>query len=242
MKNLKPYWFLEKPIDKEHKFYILMDYLQSIEKDFESKNYVKPLTNVLRIQKDLWSFKNKGSLSVKSNSHLTEDELEKTNSLIEDFSNSDEKDEILKEALSTIENFLGKHDGIIREYDRLVDVSHSGSINQIWDRGYLIVRKNIEKLIRIFSWNFSIIKIDGNESVALLMTELLEPVCDFTEEDREVKKFLIQNLKSSHINPNDAILFARISDELEAESGVDLSKEKAVEIIVKNYKKSIDLL
>ncbi len=242
MKNLKPYWFLEKPIDKEHKFYVLMGYLQTIENDFKNKEYVKPLTSILRIQKDLWSFKNKNSLSVKSNSSLTEGELEKVNLLIEDFNNSEERDEIIEESLSTIENFLGTHDAIIREYDRLVDVTHSGSINQIWDRGYLIVRKNAEKVLRIFSWNFSIIKIDGSESVALLMTELLDPVCDFTEEDREVKKFLIQNLKSSYISPNDAILFAKISDELEAESGVDLSKEKAVDIIVKNYKKSIDLL
>jgi len=242
MKILKPYWFLEKPVDKEHKYYVLMAYLQSIEKDFSNGEYVKQLTNVLRIQKDLWSFKNKGVLSVKSNSHLTERELEKTHDLIDDFLLSDERDEIIEESLSTIEKFLGKHDSVIREYDQMVEVTHSGSINQTWDRGFLIIRKNLESMLRIFSWSFSIIKIDGNESVALLMTELLDPVCGFTEDDREVKKFLIQNLKSSIISPNDAILFGKITEELELDLGVDLSKEKAVDIIVKNYKKSIDLL
>jgi hypothetical protein len=194
MKSLKPYWFLEKPIDKEHKFYILMDYLQSIEDDFNIKEYVKPLTNILRIQKDLWSFKNKGTLSVRSNSNLTKTELEKTNAFIEEFNRAKEGDDVIETSLSTIEEFLGKHDEIIREYDRLVDVTYSSSINQTWDRGFLVIRKAKDKSIRIFSWHFSIIKIDGNENVALLMTELLEPICDFTEDNKEVKKFLIQKL------------------------------------------------
>jgi hypothetical protein len=242
MKSLKPYWFLEKPIDKEHKFYILMDYLQSIENDFNVKEYVKPLTNILRIQKDLWSFKNKGTLSVRSNSNLTKTELEKTNAFIEEFNRAKEGDDVIETSLSTIEEFLGKHDEIIREYDRLVEVTHSSSINQTWDRGFLVIRKAKNKSIRIFSWHFSIIKIDGNENVALLMTELLEPICDFTEDNREIKKFLIQNLKPSVVSPTDAVLFAEIFPDLDWESGIDLAKEKAVDSIVKNYKKSIDLL
>jgi hypothetical protein len=44
------------------------------------------------------------------------------------------------------------------------------------------------------------------------------------------------------VNPTDAVLFAEISPDLDVESGIDLAKEKAVDSIVKNYKKSIDLL
>jgi len=56
MKNLSPYWFLKDPIDTEHKYYILMDFLQSVERDLGEKKYSDQIQKLTRVYNDLKSF------------------------------------------------------------------------------------------------------------------------------------------------------------------------------------------
>jgi hypothetical protein len=49
MKNLQPYWFLQEPIDAEHKYYILMDFLQSVETDLGKKKYSEQIQKITRV-------------------------------------------------------------------------------------------------------------------------------------------------------------------------------------------------
>ena len=56
MKNLKPYWFLESPIDTEHKYYMLMAFLVNLKKSFQTKQFVKKFKELLTIKRDLESF------------------------------------------------------------------------------------------------------------------------------------------------------------------------------------------
>ena len=57
MKSLTPIWFIQEPIDQEHKEYILLDYLKSISKNIDQKNCYNILKSVSRIIKILNNFK-----------------------------------------------------------------------------------------------------------------------------------------------------------------------------------------
>ncbi len=53
MKNIKPTWFIEHPIDQEHKQYILLDFLSSVNKDIEKEDIYHPIKKIFSMIKDL---------------------------------------------------------------------------------------------------------------------------------------------------------------------------------------------
>ena len=88
---------------------------------------------------------------------------------------------------------------------------------------------------RIFNWFFSIVKIANKENVALLMTELLDPLCETTSDIKGIKKFLKGNIRDFS-DQYDCILVADISNEIDMEIGTELSKEKSIDIIMTRFK------
>lgn len=53
MKNIKPAWFIEHPIDHEHKQYILLDFLSSVNKDIEKEDIYYPIKKIFSMIKEL---------------------------------------------------------------------------------------------------------------------------------------------------------------------------------------------
>jgi len=49
MKSFKPYWFLEDPLDTEHKYYILMSFLIDIKKSFGKAGYFKKIKTMFKV-------------------------------------------------------------------------------------------------------------------------------------------------------------------------------------------------
>ena len=74
MKELKPYWFLESPIDTEYRYYILMAYLMRVKESFKTQGFEKYFKNLITIKKDLESFDKKTELTQKTLSKMTDDE------------------------------------------------------------------------------------------------------------------------------------------------------------------------
>jgi hypothetical protein len=105
----------------------------------------------------------------------------------------------------------------------------------LWDQGFLIIRKNGEETMRIFTWFFSIVKISQKENVALLMTELLDPLCETTKDINKIRKFLKSNIKDFSTQ-YDCVLVAEICDDIDMEIGTELSKEKSIDMIMNRFK------
>jgi len=53
MKNLKKTWFIQHPIDLEHKQYILLDFLKSVNKEIEKENIYYPVKKIFSMIKEL---------------------------------------------------------------------------------------------------------------------------------------------------------------------------------------------
>ena len=233
---LKPYWFLEPPIDLEYKYYILMSYLVKRKEHFNKVGFEKYFKEILILKRDLLYFITKGEISQRSFVNMTDSEKEEFYKLVDENSkNKKEINEIIKNSIKTIEEFLEENNEIYQKYNSLVDVKIYPSKYNLWDQGILIFRKPGKKYLKIFNWFFSIVKIGKKENLALLMTELLDPKCPSTKDIIEIRKFLKNNIKD-YIENHDCILINDLSKGVDFGVGIEIGKEKSIEIIMSRFK------
>jgi hypothetical protein len=233
---MKPYWFLEDPIDLEYKYYVLMAYLMKIKDHFDKPGFEKYFKNILSIKRDLESFIKKTEFSQKTLAKMTEEEKEHFHNLLD--KNLDvigEVEEIAKNSLTTIDEFLEKNEEFYERYNSLVSVESYCSKYNLWDQGFLVIRKKGIKTMRIFTWFFSIVKISQKDNVALLMTEILDPLCESTKDIVKIKKFLKSNIRDFS-DQYDCILVSEVSNNIDMEIGTELSKEKSIDLIMNKFK------
>jgi hypothetical protein len=236
MTEMKPYWFIESPVDFEHKYYILMAYLVKVKDSFNSKGFEKNFKNLLAIKRDLESFIKNTEFSQKTRAKMTEEDTDRYYTLLDNHLDYiGEIESIAKNSIRVIEEFIEENPELYERYNSLVDIESYCSKFNLWDQGFLVIRKEGEKTMRIFTWFFSIVKISGEENVALLMTELLDPLCETTNEINGIKRFLKKNIKEFS-DQHDCILVSDVSSNIDFEIGTDLSKEKSIDIIMSKFK------
>jgi hypothetical protein len=236
MKNLKPYWFLESPIDTEHKYYMLMAFLVNLKKSFKNKQFVKKFKELLTIKRDLESFDKNTEFTSKTQSKMTEEERDMVYTILDkNLDNISEIESIVKNSIKTIEEFLEENSFFYEKYNSLVNVESYCAKYNLWDQGFLVIRKNNEEFMKVFTWFFSIVKVGNKENVALLMTELLDPPCENTNEISSIKKFLKENIRDFS-DQYDCVLVADVADDIDIETGTDISKEKSIDLIMNKFK------
>jgi hypothetical protein len=236
MKNLKPYWFLESPIDTEYKYYMLMAFLVNLKKSFQTKNFVKKFKELLTIKRDLESFDKSTEFSPKTLSKMTGEERDLVYTILDkNLDNIAEVESVVKNSIRTIEDFLEENSFFYEKYNSLVNVESYCAKYNLWDQGFLVIRKNDEEYMKVFTWFFSIVKVGKKENVALLMTELLDPLCETTKEISSIKKFLKANIKDFS-DQYDCVLVADVADDIDIETGTDISKERSIDLIMNKFK------
>lgn len=236
MKNLHPYWFLQPPVDMEHKYYVLMDFLQSVEIDLESRKYSDQIQRINRIYNDLRSFQKLKKLSDKTIRNMTNEEIEKTKDLIINIGESDEIEYILESSLEILENFISKINPYIEEIEKSLEFRIYKDKILTSDRGYIIIRNNKDKKIKIYSWLFSIITVDETEQVGLLLSELLDPLPVYTKSDKKIMDFIKKEVKNFSKYSDCFITVDLEKTKGENEISFDLIKERSIDFIVTNYK------
>lgn len=238
MKKLKPYWFLESPLDTEHKYYVLMDFLVKTKKSMGKSNFVKNFSSLLNMQKDLISFDATSELTQRTLISMTDEEKNNFYNLLDkNLDDLEEIDSIVKNSIKVIDEFLLENKDAESLYNSMVQIESYCNRYNLWDQGFIVIRKDTEKYMRVFSWGFSIVKISGKESVALLMTELLDPLCETTKEIKEIRGFLKKNIKD-YSDKYDCIIISSVANKVDMEMGTEISKEKSVEMIINNFKGS----
>ncbi len=236
MKALKPYWFLESPVDTEHKFYVLMGFLSKIKKNFDKPGFEKEFKELLLLKKDLENFDVNTEFSQKTMAKMPDKERDLFYTILDNnLDKIEEIDSIVKNSIKTIETFLEENQSIYDKYNSLVQIQTHCTRYNLWDQGFLIVRKQGDEFMKVFTWFFSVIKIDQKENIALLMTEMLEPPIETTTEMEVIKKFLKKNIKDFSAM-HDCVLVAEVSPITDIEIGAEIGKEKSIDIILKNYK------
>jgi hypothetical protein len=235
---IRPYWFLEDPIDVEYKYYILMDFLHKAKLKFGEKGFEKHLKEILTLRKDLESFDKKTEFTQRTLANMTEvDKNNFYNLLDKNLDSIEEIVNIVKNSMETIDLFLEENVEAIEKYNTLVDVESYCNKYNLWDEGFLVIRKQGEEHMKIFNWFFSVIKIANEDNVALLMTELLDPQCKTTKDIRKIRNFLKSNVKDFQ-EKSDCVLISDVSENVDMEMGTEISKEKSIDIILQNFNKN----
>lgn len=236
MKSLQPYWFLQSPVDMEHKYYVLMDFLQSVEEDLNQKKYSDQIQKVNRVYNDLKSFQKFKKLSDRTMRSMTQEEIEKTKDLTINITETEEVEYILDNSLEVLEKFISKINPYIEEIEKSLEFKIHNDKHLSSDRGYMIIRNNKNKKIKIYSWLFSIISVDETEQVGLLISELLDPAPVYTRSDKKILDFVKKEVKNFTRYHDCFIIVDLEKSKGEDEISFELIKERSIEFIVSNYK------
>lgn len=236
MKELKPYWFAESPVDLEYKYYILMAFLMKVKESFVIGGFEKYFKNLVQMKKDLESFEKSTELSQKTLGKMTDAERSQMyNILDKNLDQIGEIEDIVKNSIKVINEFIKINKELEEKYNSLIKVEIHCAKHNLWDQGFLVVKRKGDKFMRIFSWFFSFIKIADRENVALLMTELLDPCCGNTDELQKIRNFLKKNIQDFS-SEYDCVLIAEIPEEIDLELGTELGKDKSIDIIMNKFK------
>jgi hypothetical protein len=242
MKNLQPYWFLQDPIDAEHKYYILMDFLQSVETDMGKKKYSEQIQKITRVYNDIKNFQKFNRLSDRTVKNMTNDEIEKAHELITLVDGNEEIELILNGTLEVLENFMQKINPYLEEIEKSIAFKIHNEDYFSKDRGYIVMRNNKNKKMKIYSWLFSIIKVDETEQVGLLLSELMDPLPDYTKSDKKIYGFFEKEIKNFSKYTDCFIIADLEKSKGEDEISFELIKDKSIEFIVNNYRDYLSML
>jgi hypothetical protein len=236
LKNISPYWFLKDPIDLEHKYYVLMDFLQSIENDLSRKKYSDQIQKLNRVYNDLKNFQKFKRLSDRTIKNLTQEEIEHINLLAKNAINMGVS-EIVENSIEKLDKFIKNIAPYVREIEKSLDFKIINDKSVRKDKGYVIIRNNKDKKMKVYSWIFSIVKVDETEQVGLLLCELLDPLPLYTKSNKKIYDFFISEIKNFSKTSDCFIVVDLEKSKGEDEISFDLMKEKSIEFIVDNYKK-----
>jgi hypothetical protein len=242
MKNLQPYWFLQDPVDSEHKYYVLMDFLQSVESDLGKKKYSEQIQKITRVYNDIKSFQKFNKLSDRTVKNMTQDEIERARELITLVDGNTEVDLILDGTLEVLENFMEKINPYIEEIENSLEFKIHNDEFFSKDRGYIVMRNNKNKKMKIYSWLFSIIKIDEAEQVGLLLSELMDPLPGYTKSDKKIYGFFEKEIKNFSKYTDCFIIVDLEKSKGEDEISFELIKDRSIEFIVNNYRNYLSML
>jgi len=238
MKVLKNYWFLQDPIDVEHKFYVLMDFLQSVEKDLSDKKYNEQIQKIRRIHDDLKTFKDKKNLSDRTLVTMTQTDLEQLKTFQDQVTDKeDELKVLIDNSIGILDGFLSKINPLLQEINDSIKVHSYDEAKTFKDQGFLVLRIPNKRIFKIYSWMFSFVKVKQKDQIGILITELLDPLPKYSISDKKIMKFFQSEIKI--YNPSlDSFIFADLDkSKKETEVGFDLMKERGIQFIVESYQK-----
>ena len=94
MKNLSPVWFLKSPIDVEHKYYILLNFLQSVNSEIKNNNLYSPRKRIFSLIKELEYFLKYESILIEDYSLMEDEDVEILDLYSQEFFSREEISEI----------------------------------------------------------------------------------------------------------------------------------------------------
>jgi hypothetical protein len=242
MKSLQPYWFLQNPIDAEHKYYVLMDFLQSVEKDLDQKKYSEQIQKITRVYNDIKNFQKINKLTDKTLRTMTQEEISRMDELTALSWDDDEVDYILEGSLEILGKFVDKINPYLEEIEKSIKFKVHNNEVFSKDRGFVIMRNNKDKKMKIYSWVFSIIKVDDIDQVGLLLSELIDPIPGYTKSDKKIYDFFNKEINVFSGDQHCFIMADLEKTKSEEEISFELIKDKSIEFIVNNYRDYLSML
>jgi hypothetical protein len=179
MKHLGPIWFLEPPLDYEHKNYILLDYLKNRSENLEPEAIIESLKSISYIVRNLNSFKTNSCLPDDTLRALNESDREVYRD-VKDPNNQDpalsEIDRIVDNSLDLLYSFSEVCMKIVEEEQEKIKIFRLGTrfdkkINQKRS-GILLVRNMITDEITSYYWKETKVESEASEKEVIVMKKI----------------------------------------------------------------------
>ena len=142
--TLSPIWWLESPIDLEHKQYVLMDYIQKVEKGFKQNNLLDYLEEARYHSKNLECFLSIRSFlelrNIPSPTDEQRDYFKKIISVPDDNADLLEAIKIAKWSVKKLQNVVKTGAEIFKKIESNINMYYIGRFGFDKNTGYLLVR------------------------------------------------------------------------------------------------------
>jgi predicted component of viral defense system (DUF524 family) len=178
MKKLSPYWFLQEPIDPEHKYYVLMDFLQDLRDELKTRSTKKCTREIFIRIDDLKNFKKNRSIPPERLVPITD----KDQRILQEFleKETDEKskivNQIIEESETILYNFGEEMLTILKNLEKLVDVKEFQPIlnqdNTETNFSLLLIRSIKTNKIEAYLMKESTIQQDGHSISGIIMKKV----------------------------------------------------------------------
>jgi hypothetical protein len=211
MKSLGINWFIEGSIDFEYKKYILLDYLQEINRYFDKSQLYPNLTDLIFHFNNLLYFKkNKTMMQQAFPQRLTQADMEAVKltylKIVEDDSSMQEIEQIITYALQTMDPAIQTGKEIYDFVESRLNIDPIGIIPLIPYHGYFSLRNGKEKTNWIYEYQITIFenKDDKFRGINIQFVDTYEQSITTTPES--VKLDLIRERR--HL-PNPAVYYVQ---------------------------------
>jgi hypothetical protein len=161
MKSLGINWFIEGSIDFEHKKYILLDYLQEINRHFDKSKLYPNLTDLIFHYNNLLNFKsNKSALQQAFPQRLTKADIEAVKltyeKIVQDDFSMKEIENIISYALHKMDPALQTGKEIYDFVESRLNIDPVGVVPLMPYNGYFSLRNGTDRTNWVYEYQFTI--------------------------------------------------------------------------------------
>jgi len=218
MKDIKVTWFLDQPIDSEHKQYILLDFLKSVNKEIEKDNIYYPIKKIFTLIKDLRVMD-----LILDGKSLAPEEMGKREKIIFDFYKelnlSEEENielkEIVEVSLGCLYRYAELGTNLWKNVEKRINTFSFAGENQSNDFGILILRNMASDEVHTYWWSRYKSAITSS-GILMKRVNLLNSYFSLSYEF--IVHEMMQNLGMKALNPQVTVM--EISEDFNVESNV----------------------
>jgi hypothetical protein len=175
-KHLSPTWFLNEPIDYEHKQYVLMDYLQNVRENFGRMILFPQLIELKYQYSNLESFLKSREIIIGSMAKIKAIDLKRME-IVYDFPEDSEE---MKEIVSIIQWSLPKIEKTFKEgrflfahVEESLEMNYIGVIPEKYiNEGFIFVRMGTETTLHIYEYKIRNVLDPHHENKKMLLKKI----------------------------------------------------------------------
>ena len=201
-KHLSPTWFMSNPVDLEHKQYILMDYLQSVQNNFNKTKLFPYIMDLKYHYTSLESFLTKREIIVNRLSKIKGIDLERMELVYEypeDNENLQEIVDIATWSMPIIEKTFKEGRFLYMYVEECINLSYIGIIPDNYHKeGFLFIRQTNEIIVDVYEYKVKAIMDANGNKITIKKIDSF----DFLSKDNyEIVKMKIAAKSGNNDNP-----------------------------------------
>lgn len=211
MKQLSQNWFIEGSIDFEHKKYVLLDYLQEINRHFDKSRLYPNLTDLIFHFNNLLYFKkNKTMLQQAFPQRLTQADIEAVKltyeKIVSDDASMQEIEQIISYSLAQMNPAIQTGKEIYDFVEKCLNIDSVGIVPLMPYHGYFSLRNGSNKTHGIYEYQITIFENKEDKYRGINVTFIENYEESITRTPEAIKLYLIN--RNRYI-PNPAVYYVQ---------------------------------